>query len=332
MLHVKISFSLLFLILSLIVGNRSIDIGDTSRYLNIFNNVFVQDLRVSEPLFIYLVAFIERMTGSFITFLVVVSFVSMVFLYAFFSKIASLNWEEGGNKYWVYIFMVLILSFISPFFWSAQLNVIRSGIAIPLLLLSLFYLFLRCYLLYFVFALSSVLFHYSSIIFVLSSCAFVIFSKKSLIRLFIVLAVLYAIGFWESFVTTLILALNLDFLKDYMNYISRKGDYESGVRLDFLFFTTFFAALIYYIDYGRKSTVLSVFLLKAYLVLTYPFLLIGFISYSDRLLLPVWFLIPTVVALFLVTHLKSNYLFILFPVAVFALLLMLFERGLIIEF
>lgn len=322
----------LFLILSFIVGNRSLDIGDTSRYLNIFNKVFEQELRVSEPFFIYLVGAIEKFTGSFTLLLIVISFVSIVSLYSFYIKIGFLGWKGGGNKYWIFVLLVMIVTFLSPFFWNAQVNVIRSGIAIPFLLLSVYHLYLKNYMLYMVFAFSAIMFHYSSLVFVLSTCALLFFSKRLLIIFFLILTFLYIVGFWEAILTALISALNIDFLKGYMNYITRQGDYKSGVRLDFLAFTVFFALLIFFVDHGKKSTILSDFLLKSYAVLTYPFLLIGFISYSDRLLLSVWFLIPPVVACFIVSYLKPNYSFVLLPVLVFVFLLMLLKRGLIIAF
>jgi len=141
----------------------------------------------------------------------------------------------------------------------------------------------------------------------------------------------YAFDLIRPLIMNLISYASLDVLDYYLKYIKEGSNYESGVRLDFLVFTLFFT-FISYLNYLYNNTRSSLYLLYCYIILSFPFMLLGFISYSDRLLLPAWMLIPIVVTSFIFSKVKASswlVVLILIPIILVVLFSSIYKVGLI---
>ena len=178
----KIKLFILFfsIVIALFVGNRDISIGkDTLNYYYFYSNVSsnnMEYIRIPEPLFIHFSKFFSYIGLSFNFFLVAVSFISIyLLLYVFVLFIEKFNFSK--DKETIIVIVLCFFLMLTPFFWSSQINVIRSGIAIPFLFFSIYFLINRNLILFVIFSLISIMFHYSIVLYIIFFMMFFIFKK-----------------------------------------------------------------------------------------------------------------------------------------------------------
>lgn len=326
---------------SLFIGERPLDFGtDTANYVSFYTDV-LQGEGLGRSPFLFLTAKLTTFfSETYFLFLALVSCLSFIFSFIYFRVVASLNWKNSAKAYWLFVFLCLFFTVISPFFWNAQVNVLKAGLSIPLLLLGTVFLFQNRYIPFFLFSASAILSHTSTVFFLLFFLL-VFIDRKKLIVLYLIAIMFYVSGISEYIVTGAIHLIKNDvnnlFTREliayYLKYFTMETTYKEGVRLDFLIFTVFFALVARYnaIPLKKGGSMLSDYIFRAYLILSLPFLFLGFIPYSDRLLLPAWFMIPLILSNLSISKIKvENYFLFLSSLLFFSAgFLALMLKGLI---
>lgn len=307
-------------VFSFFVSLRDVDVGsDTAAYIDFYNNILLGiNSRITEPLFVLIAKFSSFFSSKHNFNFFLISFLSLSALFSFYKRVFLL-WG-AGNEFYIGLSSVIFITFISPFFINTQVNVLRAGLSIPFIFFSAYFIFNKKYFNFFMSSLVAVMFHYSSILFIIPLVIFYNFRLNYLFYLFMSLFVVYLTGVLEVLIIKLSSLVGFSFMEYYLRYLTGEGSYEKGVRLDFSLLTVFFGSIAYYLYLKYKNNI-SGFTLFAYCSLSIPFFIIGFMNYSDRLLLPAWSLIPLILSLLLVQSIvKYKYVFyahvILIPLAV----------------
>ena len=295
----------LSIVLAYFVGMRDVVIGtDTPTYMRLYDTVSAGgETRIREYFFLFLVKVSVWFSLGANGFFYLVSFLGLIAYLNLYYKVTELFDFTTVSKRIVYVILTLSFMMMSPFFWNAEINVIRSGLAIPIFLTGLLFLYQKKYYWSVLWLFVAVMTHFSMIMFI----PFLILWKvkdKWLLALFIVLSLLYLSGLTQTVFTLVSQKLKaIEFLTYYLNNAQNERGYRAGVRYDFWVFTAFFLAVIYYI---RHSAPIADFLFRIYTIMIIPFLLLGYINYSDRLLLAAWNIIPMIVSIFIIKYLKTN--------------------------
>ncbi|WP_337133552.1 hypothetical protein, partial [Staphylococcus aureus] len=143
------------------------------------------------------------------------------------------------------------------------------------------------------FLLASLGFH-QSLLMNLLLAPLLVLNIRILIPLFGVLSTIYLTSLSGVVWGALFSMLNLTPLFESISeYGASSIHYRSGVRFDFWLFTTFFVGISVVAAWWN---VVTEALPRVLIVSSIPFLLFGYIAYSDRLLVFAWFIIPAVIA------------------------------------
>ena len=326
-----INITILILIICVVayfIGMRDLSIGtDTPMYVRLYNAVLSgADTRINEFFFLFLVKVSSALGVGPSGFLYVISFLSILGLLYFYHKSTDLFPEKTTVSTKVFfIVTAFAITMISPFFWNAELNVIRAGLSIPLFLTGALFLYQKKYFASLVFVLFAVLTHYSSLLFV-PLLYLLRVKEKTLLIVYILLSLLYVTGISQKIFMIVSQKLyTIDYLTYYLKNALDERGYRAGVRYDFWLFTTFFFYMIYRI---RNTSALSDFLFRIYMLLTVPFLFLGYINFSDRLLLAAWNVIPLLGALYMTKYVQTN----MYSYAMSILLLLVFSVSSLVFF
>lgn len=190
----KLLFGLSFLVLFILMAFRGVEVGtDTLSYERIFNYITdTGDLRHIEPLFRWLIIIVKYFGGDYRTFLVVCSLLTLLPIYYIASDFLKSP-------------LLLILLYISFYYYLFSFNILRQGMASSICSLSI-YLFIRQYIVgesirfktvfsSVVLLLIAVLIHYSCLIVVPSILVFILVRKfKSNIALICMVTFAIIIG------------------------------------------------------------------------------------------------------------------------------------------
>lgn len=314
-------YTVLFILLSIfnsfLVGNRDLYIGkDTANYYNFYYDLSLGQVYsgFSDPLFILLTRVIVYFNLSFNSFLIIISFLSsFILLFSYYKIIKGVVY----NKTYIapLILATINLVILSPFYWGTQINIIRIGLSIPLVFLSVIYFSCNKNKLGVIFIVLSSLIHVTNIQFLIIFFLFSVLYKRipkiverSYLKAYILIVIGYLLSI-NQYVTGL-LPLDLFGFSDYNSYLDDGSQnltfYEAGVRYDFASFTLLFVMLLFGSTKRIKNTYIKMFFYYSSL-LTVPFFLLGYIPFSDRLLSAFWMLIPLIIVLALYSYLKPRY-------------------------
>lgn len=300
------------------VRDRSIG-SDTDNYTRFFYSVTSgQDHRISEPIFVFLSKFSAAMGGSETLFFFLIATIAIWGVFKFYVTAAQMG-TSRNNSLAVAMLAIAILPFWK-FFTEMQVNIIRTAAAMPFFYFSLSFFFQKRFISAGVALAVATGFHNSMPVFALAA-PLMFLRPRTVAIVILVASALYATGISEFLVRgvipnewlTTILAGNERYLTT-TNY-----NYNAGIRLDFLAFSLFFLFVAYPRDSDKNSTTIY----YIYSVLLMPFLIGGFIPYSDRLLSLAWGLIPLIISLYIVPKVKNtaisilSFLVILFWPAIF---------------
>jgi hypothetical protein len=293
-LHFFTILSPAFAFLALLVAIRPSYIGsDYHAYKELFYSFFEnQSIRISEPLFIYLGSFIASISVDHRVFLFSISII------CFFSSaycLLKLLDSSGACKksYRMALYVSIGVMLFSPFYFSSQTNVLRQGLSVPFLTMGFIFFSNKEYLKAGLSMAISVGFHYPALLHIALLPLFFVSQRKILI-LTVILSAAYLLGSSESVFRYLFSAIGLDLYFEKIASYGDYSDYKSGVRADFWLFSILFIATTFFL---QKKLVISSFIPKLSMVALIPFLLFGFMAYSDRLLFLLWSLIPVILAL-----------------------------------
>lgn len=207
----------------------------------------------------------------------------------------------GTKDNYRFIILLYLISFISPFFLSAQINVIRHGTALSFVILFYFMVLNRSSVIWLILtALIAQGFHSTSFLFIIPSIG-LFFSYKYITRFLLVLMLLYVTGMTPYLVQKFSVFTGIPLYEKIMNY-GIKAQYVRGLRYKFVIFTMGMGLFCDF--FGRfflKTTVKTNYfaVLKIYWLLCLPFLLVGYGAFSDRFLLPCWTLLSYLLAIVL---------------------------------
>lgn len=260
----------------------------------------------------YVYEYLFELSGRlavFLHFSVALFFISLASINAInfilISKSISRCLEYEINFYRV-AFLVASFLFISPFFFSAQANVLRHGVAIFFLFvyyLSLLERWSLFYLLALIFLAQG--FHYTAVLYVIFS-PLIYFKYSTVIRVTLFAFICYFSGLSSN----LIHSFSESIYEKIVSYGEFSG-YKAGVRYEFAVFTIgaglLFHLLGKYFLTGRAQQQFMQFL-KIYWILSLPFFLMGFGAYSDRYLLPAWVYLSVLGAVFLGLGIRKHML------------------------
>ena len=291
---------ILLFVLSYFVGQRTAEVGsDTGSYLKFYELVSIGgSTRISDWLFFGVAYVLGHFSFTGGSFLFLVSIISNILILSFALKIMALRRYEAQRN--VFLMILFGVTLISPFYWNTQLNIIRTGVSIPFIYLGYYYFSFNNKAIGLVFLSMAIGFHVSSVLFVFPMLL-VFLRTKLLAGVILFLSVVYLSSLGVEVVKVIV--QNFTFLGGYYDkFFEGTSSYSVGVRFDFFTFTMFFWGLLYF---NQKDEVL-VFLFKLYSILLIPFLLFGFIAYSDRLLVYCWGLIPFILSYLTIEKFKSR--------------------------
>lgn len=287
----------------LTIGFRDAAIGtDTSGYIDMYQHLLNNDdINTFEYLFsasCRLFAFLNLSVGAFLSFISLLSFLSLIIIALVLNK----QFNERQGNYRLYLLLCALL-FISPFFYAAQVNVIRQGVVI--FFLSAVYLLIlnrAHWITWGIFSVLALGFHKTAIIF-LCFIPFLLFSYEVVVNVTFVIGLSYCLNLPEK----LLYKFAPEIYHSIVGYGST-SNYHAGRRVDFVLFTFLLGFLCYFLGkYFLKKNDQKPYnsLLKIYWILTLPFFLFGFGAYSDRYLLPAWIYITIPLGLFLNMQLQK---------------------------
>lgn len=280
----------LFIMLSLIVGLRTIEVGtDTLLY----HYQWAYDIpyeSITEIIFYFLMKLTKIFKSNFSIFLLIVSS-----LFYFFTFKAFDNLSKNYNT----SIILLILSFISLFFSNSMaINIIRQGLALSILLYA-YTLFINNDRKYWIFTLLGFLAHSTSIIPILIFIGINKFARKVSIYYFIGL---FFIGILLAFFNFGLVDI-APFIIDILGADSRRAtyitnefsDFVVGFKPQFVAFNTIF--LLFFLK-ARKKLLNHKWgenydvVLKYFLSTSFLFFMAFQIPYSDRWGIFSWIAIP----------------------------------------
>ncbi|MEZ9674766.1 EpsG family protein [Vibrio breoganii] len=279
---------IVYFFFAIIIGMREVYVGsDTIIYSEFFKYINITDYYGLKQRYSFelgnigLAMSINVISDKVSVYLVIYSLlISLIYLYA--------SHKIFDSQYSALLILV-ILAF--PFYYSMTGNVIRTGLALSIGILSIV-LYYRGKVLYSLFcSFLALLFHASLISFV------VVFLTKKI-------SVTKVLLIWLSSIVVGNFLTHVDFGQ--ANYITQKlmayqsaadyTDYKTGFRLDFFLFSLI-PLILYTYSLIRKFNIsdLYIYLLKIYLMLNVIYNLSIHMAFSDRFALLSWVLIPILV-------------------------------------
>lgn len=203
------------------------------------------------------------------------------------------------KEHLAYVFFCSINLF---YFWSFSTNVVRQGLAVGIILLSVAFFLNHKPKIATLLILLAFLFHNSAIIgLVLLPLYKFDLSVRNLLWVWVISVVAFLLGVNNVVASFLFRLVNLSLRKDYLSVYTSSSitlRYLGGVnRIDFLLFSAFWivwgvVAKKYFVQNDRAFD----WLFKCYIAFNSIFLLLGFMAYSDRIAGYSWMLTPFLLA------------------------------------
>lgn len=285
--------SFLFLVgYMLLFGLRDSSVGpDTETYILLYDKILEIDLTVLLLEYdIFFIFFLKFFRLFFDDPKVCFSLISLVYVWG----ILRLYKKIYPNKHTLAIFF-LISSF---FFYTLGFNVVRHSISVVFWAWAIYYYSNNRKIISIILLFIAFNFHFTAL-FVMFCLMLISVIKKLKYFLFIyIIAFCIAVSGINIFASFGFIEETFLLFKKLNTYVNSGAEYKVGVRLDFIFFNTFFLTVAlynYYILYNR--TVVYENFLKYYITMSAIFFLSFHIPYSDRIGIQSWFVIPIILVL-----------------------------------
>ena len=268
-----------------LVGSRSLDVGtDTLTYAKFFLSFDHQGTVTTrlEPGFV-LVTGLLRYLGFSVHAYQAALFGLMLLSIVLASR-KYFDYLDEPRRYLTYLIACTALLYVSPMFVNATINTVRQGIASLIVFTALLCFYRRQWRQFLLYGALASSVHYSSLLYL--ACAPLLLLSTRNMRIIGCLAfVLYCSGLSQILVRALLPSLYNAVMDHEAN-----TNFRVGTRIDFAVFSIFWYLLIYFGANLVRSPVDAKLRQSAsiYLVLTLPFFLVGWGSFSNRYLLPAW--------------------------------------------
>ncbi|AYW46466.1 EpsG family protein [Tetragenococcus koreensis] len=280
--------------LTLIVGitnTLTADMRIYLKYLNIMGNVSLSDsmsLTRWEPGFVIFQWLLSKISTSYMFFIPVSALLILLLI------IKPLKETIPFNK--IPLVMFGYLSLFS--FYNLLNNILRQGFSVAFLLVMLVYLEKNRYLHAIIFLIIATAFHKTAIIGII---IIILYKMSILLSKYVYIYFLASLTMVFNINQKLVTILPFSLINDTESYLQQYTSdssllkYGSVNRLDFLLFSVFWflLGLFFYKKYLSNDS-FYLLVIKAYAIYGTVFFLLGFISFSDRLAIYSWFLIPIV--------------------------------------
>jgi hypothetical protein len=266
--------------LSLIFALRPLTLGmDTINYFNLhFSRGLISDFKLSFELIFDFLIRVVQMIGVFEVFLFLVSFLSMYFIYYTSRRISES--EQSHSTTLTLFFMMSGISFM-----SMQMNTLKAGLAISVMLVGVYYLSKNKTKLFFLISIIAFLIH--NIIIVMIFSAIVVYYIKLSLRVYLFGYLMVNILVYFQIISIYTISFLGDFLLEYQgNY---QGGYQTGYRFDFSLYNTVWLLIASAL---QKKSNTTVFWIKLYIILSCIFFLFFAAPYSDRIGMLSWAVAP----------------------------------------
>lgn len=280
-------------LMSWMIAGRDYSIGsDTYRYVALFYMIdYEGQYRISEPAFLALVKLSRLLYADPWALLYLCSLISALGSIAYFYMLFGRGRHPFIDKY---IVTALCMGFAlsSPFFWNGQLNLMRAAMSAPIAMSAGILFFRGRHGLGLSLIGLASLFHYSALLFM----PFLILKwipERRMVYIVFAGYAAYLIGVSEIFFHFISYMVPGDYYYKVVDY-GAGSEYKAGVRADFLLFS---AGIYSFLLFFRKASLIGPDVLFVASWSQMPFLLIGFMAYSDRLLFNYWMFAPVVPAL-----------------------------------
>ncbi len=293
--YIFLLFGVVIFVVSAFSSLRDIGIGsDSYVYAEVFKYYLSEDYQGRfEYFFVSLMWLASLVSTDYRFFFFTVSCALLSFSMFALSNLylKDCNYSSGSETVLITIVAMML---ISPFFFSMQTNILRHGLAAPLILATYLYYDERKYKYSAVFALAALGMHWSSAYFIVLAPLLTL-KKSSLLMIVSGLSAMYLLNAVEFLIKPTMGWLGLHDVNDFLFSYGRGEDYQVGVRYDFWLFSVILLSLALLAE--RKLAVegkAAKFMLVSFI----PFLVVGFIPFSDRLLVFLWFMMPVVFAFY----------------------------------
>lgn len=292
----------LIILLSLIIGSRPTNIGtDTIAYNQWFDgisnmeyNSWGEILKFGKDPFFSILLLCAAKIGNFSTALFLICFLTNVLFYNFCYCICKRQFQQFS----LLLYLFIICSFCC---FNMQINVIRSGLGISLMLNSFYYITVSKYKKSLLFALLGLFTHFSVLLGLLCFIGARFFNISN--RLFLLL---YCISLFIAFLGYGIIDFNIlgkfD-LKAVAFYTENSFDYKIGFRGSFALFNTVFLLLFIKLK-DRIHSSIYLYLLNYFILASSIFFLWFVLPFSDRIGAFSWIIIPVLLLMGSITYFK----------------------------
>lgn len=273
-----------------LIGHRGTNIGvDTIEYEYMYNDAVAMDFKslksqffeiASEPIF-FIILKVGSYIGTFNFILFVISVLTLLSAYHFCIKLSKLYCPVSALS-------ILCCYLMAFYIYGQQVNIIRAGLAMTLILNFYIYLFEGNKKYAIIFAILACGVHFTGIICISIALAvrYIKIPKQIFILIFTLCLIL---SFANLGILNIPIISNIDLGKKSMYLSGGSMSYTIGFRWGFAIYNTVFYLIFNYILKDKK---LGLFLLHIYALLSSIFFLSFQIPYSDRIGGMSWNLIP----------------------------------------
>lgn len=289
----------------IVVGMRDVSVGtDTANYVR--NYYRVQEcacLEENYELGFQVLTLMIASTGAPPSaYLSVLAGLLIFLVWLFLNNVTSL---VGYSKVltWKLRLATLGVILVSPFFFSASVNVLRHGLSAFFVLNAAMFMLRGRWSRVILFALMAALFHKTGVAYLAILPAWVLTSTRRRRNFFYVgllgLAAAYGIGLTEEIVRVFSSISGVNVYGLFADYGASVTHYRRGVRWDFLVFSFawFIGGIVLTRGFiGRNHRPIYQKIVDLYGFFLIPFLMFGWGNFSDRLLVVPWQLIPLLVS------------------------------------
>lgn len=288
-----IVYFMLFILYSLLVGYRGVDVGtDTITYMKLFE-IFEYNKAISrsyEPGFIQYMLFIKSFSSDPRILIVSIN----VFISIFFCVSGLLLFKRNH----ILLYAILLLS--SPFYFALSTNALRQGMAVSLCFF-FFAIMLRA--------------KYSSIYLAVTAFLVTLIHVPSLVSMLLQIKQIRRLRAGIFWVSAIFLGLftnsyssvlsNLFGNTKYVVYFNQSSDvFRTGLRIDFLIFSAIAAIVPILLDKKSFHNTLHLpIVYSAYFIINGIGMILNFLPFYSRILLASWCLLPL---LFTLTFIGLN--------------------------
>jgi len=310
------SFFIIFVV-SLLVANRSLDIGDTLQYIIHYERIsdagsYIYRLEPGFGFFAYVVSLIG---GGYLLFFASVSFlITSTYFFLFKKKYTSIVSDKILLSDILIFFSLL---FLSSWYFTSVANGLRQGLSLPFLYLSMFFLvFERNAIKSLICFLIATSFHYSTLL-LLPFLPLLYFGFNCVFVVWLGLALGYGLGVNEAFVKYLSDLSGVGIYERVRLYSVQEGEVGQyhGFIWGFFIYTVFWPLFFLFFHYcffgGRGERHVGFFrIVKIYMILTLPYFVFGFGPFSNRYSYIAWFYIPILQYFIFLFYFKELRLFL----------------------